>query len=103
MPTRNRTAGNHHLAGNGPISAPLNYGPISLDARSAMMCLKWPMHFMKTGNAAHPAAHIPSADLVWWRAELRTRQEAVRTASRPIKLVEAFGGSRCAGSRLLLL
>jgi hypothetical protein len=48
-------------------------------------------------NAAHPAAHIPSADLVWWRAELRTRQEAIRTASRPIKLVEAFGGAAVLG------
>jgi hypothetical protein len=27
---------------------------------------------------------LPSAGLVWWRAELRARQDAVRTVNRPI-------------------
>jgi len=27
---------------------------------------------------------VPSAGLVWWRAELRARQDAVRTVNRPI-------------------
>jgi len=32
-------------------------------------------------------ARVPSAGLVWWKAELRARREAVRVASRPITLV----------------
>jgi|RhiMethySRZTD1v2_1073278.scaffolds.fasta_scaffold1837593_2 hypothetical protein len=42
-------------------------------------------------------ARIPSPDLVWWRAELRARQEAVRVASRPITLVQAFGAAATVG------
>jgi hypothetical protein len=36
---------------------------------------------------------LPSAGLVWWRAELRTRREAMRTAERPLTLVHAFAGA----------
>jgi len=28
---------------------------------------------------------VPSAGLVWWKAELRARQDAVRTVNRPIR------------------
>lgn len=42
-------------------------------------------------------AHIPPPGLVWWRAELRARQEAVRTVSRPMTLVQAFGGACAVG------
>ena len=37
-------------------------------------------------------AHVPSAGLVWWKAELRARREAVRVASRPITLVTGIAG-----------
>ncbi len=40
---------------------------------------------------------VPSAGLVWWRAELRARQEAMRNASRPITFVQAFGAACTAG------
>jgi hypothetical protein len=34
-------------------------------------------------------ASIPSSGQVWWRAEMRTRQEAIREASRPIAIAQA--------------
>ena len=48
-------------------------------------------------------AQVPAADLVWWRAELRVRQEAVRSASRPITLVQAFGAASAVGVAAALL
>ena len=48
-------------------------------------------------------ARVPSAGLVWWRAEIRSRQEAMRTAARPITWVQAFGGACTAGVALALL
>ena len=38
-------------------------------------------------------ARVPSAGLVWWKAELRARREAVRVASRPITLVSSIAGT----------
>jgi hypothetical protein len=52
------------------------------------------------GEIAH--ARVPSAGLVWWRAEIRSRQEAVRTVSRPITWVQAFGGACTAGVAIAL-
>jgi hypothetical protein len=40
---------------------------------------------------------------MWWRAELRARQEAVRKASRPMTLVEAFGAAAAIGVGVALL
>ena len=34
-------------------------------------------------------AAIPSSGQVWWRADMRARQEAIRTASRPIAIAQA--------------
>jgi len=53
------------------------------------------------GGLAH--ARVPSAGLVWWRAEIRSRQEALRTVSRPITWVQAFGGACTAGVGIALL
>jgi hypothetical protein len=47
--------------------------------------------------------HVPAAGVVWWRAELRARQDATRKASRPITLVQAFGGACSAGVAVALL
>jgi hypothetical protein len=38
-------------------------------------------------------AHVPSAGLVWWRAELRARQEAARKAARPMTLVQGVAAA----------
>jgi hypothetical protein len=48
------------------------------------------------------SARVPPAGLVWWRAELRLRQQAVRTAERPISVVHAFGGACAVGVVLAL-
>jgi len=34
------------------------------------------------------SAHVPSAGLVWWRAEMRARRDAVQRATRPMRIVE---------------
>jgi len=54
-------------------------------------------------EAAQVAGEIPSAGLVWWRAELRARQEAARTASRPITLAHAFGAAAAVGAAAALI
>jgi hypothetical protein len=35
------------------------------------------------------AAHVPPSGAVWWRAQMRTRQEAARTARRAISAMQA--------------
>lgn len=35
-----------------------------------------------------PSIQVPSASTVWWRAQLRARQEATRRAARPITIVQ---------------
>lgn len=42
------------------------------------------------GDAAYTAAEVPSSGMVWWRAQMRARQEAERAASRPITIVQAI-------------
>ena len=54
-------------------------------------------------SAARRDASVPSAGIVWWRAELRARREAVRTASRPIKIVQAVAGACAVGVSIGLL
>jgi len=34
-------------------------------------------------------AHVPASGAVWWRAQLRVRQDAVRTARRAMYLIQA--------------
>jgi hypothetical protein len=40
-------------------------------------------------SALH-TAHVPNSGLIWWRMQRRQRQEAVRTASRVITIVQAI-------------
>lgn len=44
-------------------------------------------------NAAAPRHHgvVPDATLVWWRAQLRAREDAARKAARPIAMVQGIG------------
>jgi hypothetical protein len=35
-------------------------------------------------------ARVPTPEIVWWRAQMRAREEAARTAARPILLCQAF-------------
>jgi hypothetical protein len=45
------------------------------------------------GRAACRAARVPSAGLVWWRATIRARADAARTAERPISAFEAVAAA----------
>ena len=35
-------------------------------------------------------AHVPTPEIVWWRAQMRAREEAARTAARPILFTQAL-------------
>jgi hypothetical protein len=35
-------------------------------------------------------ARVPTAEIVWWRAQMRAREEAARTAARPIVFTQAL-------------
>jgi hypothetical protein len=47
-------------------------------------------------------AQVPSAGLVWWRAERRARQEAARKAARPMTFVQVVAGACGAGAALTM-
>lgn len=51
-------------------------------------------------SIAHAEAQPPSSAIVWWRAQMRARQEAARLAERPITIVHAL--SIAAGAGLML-
>jgi hypothetical protein len=53
-------------------------------------------------STAVQEARVPSAGLVWWRAEIRARQDSIQTASRPITLAHYIGVA-CAGLVALAL
>jgi hypothetical protein len=44
-------------------------------------------------SSAWQDARVPPSGLVWWRAETRARQEAMRLAARPIHVIEALAGA----------
>jgi hypothetical protein len=44
---------------------------------------------LEAQDVAWSAVRVPPAPVVWWRAQLRARDEAARRASRPIAIVEA--------------
>ena len=46
------------------------------------------------------ASKLPPASLVWWRAQLRAREEAARAALRPIRLAQ-FAACLCLGALLV--
>jgi hypothetical protein len=48
-------------------------------------------------TAALHDARIPSAAHVWWRSQIRVRQEAVRTVSRPMTVVQGIGAATAVG------
>ena len=37
-----------------------------------------------------PQAHVPTPEIVWWRAQMRAREDAARTAARPIVFTQAL-------------
>jgi hypothetical protein len=51
-------------------------------------------------SIARAEAQPPSSAIVWWRAQMRARQEAARLAEKPITIVHAL--SIAAGAGLML-
>jgi hypothetical protein len=60
-------------------------------------------NFAEDHAAALEQVRLPSAGLVWWRAEIRTRQEAFRAAGRPITYVQVIAAVSGIGIALGLL
>ena len=46
--------------------------------------------FFDDRECARVEAVVPSASAVWWRAQIRAREEAARTATRPLLVVQAI-------------
>ena len=42
-------------------------------------------------TATRAEVHPPAAGMVWWRAQMRARQEAARAAARPVTIAQAIG------------
>jgi hypothetical protein len=51
---------------------------------------------------ARADAQVPASGAVWWRAQVRARQEAMRAAERPIAVVHAVAGVAAAAIVLLV-
>jgi hypothetical protein len=49
------------------------------------------------------AAHVPSAAHVWWRTQIRARQEAARAVSRPLNIVQWFAVAAAIGLAIALV
>jgi hypothetical protein len=47
--------------------------------------------------AACREAPVPAAGIVWWRATIRARADAARTASRPISVAQGVAGACAVG------
>src|SRR6185503_10363379 len=52
---------------------------------------------------AHHEATPPSGAIVWWRAQMRARQEAAQAAGRPITIVHGLAIACAAGLALSLI
>ena len=49
------------------------------------------------------AAHVPSAAHVWWRTQIRARQEAARAVSQPLNVVQWFAAAAVIGLAFALV
>jgi hypothetical protein len=52
---------------------------------------------LREQELAERHAHIPSSAVVWWRAQMRARREAVDAATRPIALTQGVAMACAAG------
>ncbi len=43
-------------------------------------------------DAAWKDASVPSSGQMWWRVEMRTKQDAIREASRPVTVAQGVAG-----------
>lgn len=51
--------------------------------------------------ASRAEAQLPASGTVWWRAQMRARQEAARAAARPIAIVQTVAA--VAGAAIIIL
>jgi hypothetical protein len=56
--------------------------------------------FMQEAEADYAQAHLPDAEFVWWKAQLKARREAAVKATQPIAVVEKLA---CTGGGLALV
>jgi hypothetical protein len=54
-------------------------------------------------RAAVEGAHPPYSGVVWWRAQMRARQEAARVATRPITVLQGVAAASAVALFLMLL
>jgi hypothetical protein len=54
-------------------------------------------------TALHQSGRLPSADVVWFRAQARARADASRQAARPIAIMQALGLAGATGVISLLI
>src|SRR5512132_2637299 len=54
-------------------------------------------------DAAYAQARVPSAGIVWWRAQLRAREEDGRAAARPIAFVQGVAASALVWGAVMLV
>jgi hypothetical protein len=54
-------------------------------------------------QAAVEGAQPPSSGVVWWRAQMRARQEAARAATQPITLFQGLGAAAAVALGVVLL
>jgi hypothetical protein len=52
-------------------------------------------------DRAWEEASLPPSGQVWWRAEMRARQEAIRAASRPIAIAQGVAAALAVGLTLI--
>ena len=53
--------------------------------------------FEEETTLARAQAQVPDSAIVWWRAQLRARQEAAREVVRPITIAQAIGLAAAVG------
>jgi hypothetical protein len=53
--------------------------------------------FEEESRASRSSARVPDSGLVWWRAQLRARQDAARTAARPITVAQMLAFAATVG------
>lgn len=54
-------------------------------------------HLLDEHHALVRDAQVPSSAIVWWRAQMRSRREAVEQAARPVTLVQGIAFACMAG------
>lgn len=59
--------------------------------------------FVEERDLAWTESEVPSASLVWWRAQIRAREEAARVAGRPIVITQTVAIALLAAAAVLLM